>query len=87
MVYLTIIQMNQESTMFLYHIVTKAREESKCIKVFRINDKRQIIAAFAGNMAGDFMSIRLVYQGKTKNAFKMLINSPEKWHIKFIPNH
>ena len=65
---------------------TMAKEGSKRVEVVGINDKRQITAVFAGNMAGDFLPVQLVYQGKTQKCLPN-VDFPETWHITCTPNH
>ena len=44
---------------------TMAKEGSKRVEIVGVNDKRQITAVFAGSLAGDFLPVQLVHQGKT----------------------
>ena len=44
---------------------TMEKKGSKCVEVIGLGDKRQITAVFAGTLAGDFLPVQLVYQGKT----------------------
>ena len=59
---------------------------SKRVEIIGVNDKRQITGVFAGTLAGDFLPVQLVYQGKTKKCLPH-VDFPKEWHITSTPNH
>lgn len=61
-------------------------EGSKRVEVVAKDDKRQITAIFAGSMAGDFLPIQLVYQGKTTRCLPTVKFSSD-WHTTYSPSH
>ena len=65
---------------------TMAKEGSKRVEIVGVNDKRQITAVFAGSLAGDFLPVQLVYQGKTKKCLPY-VEFPANWHVTATPNH
>ena len=65
---------------------TMEKKGSKRVEVIGLGDKRQITAVFAGTLAGDFLPVQLVYQGKTTKCLPD-IDFPETWHITYTPNH
>ena len=65
---------------------TMAKEGSKRVEIVGVNDKRQITAVFAGSLAGDFLPVQLVYQGKTKKCLPC-VEFPANWHVTATPNH
>ena len=56
------------------------------MEVAGLGDKRQITAVFGFTLAGDFLPVQLMYQGKT-NACHPQVNFPEGWSITHTPNH
>ena len=50
-----------------------AQYKSKRVEVSRVDDKRQITATFAASLAGSFLPVQLVYQGKTSKYHLPLI--------------
>ena len=65
---------------------TMAKEGSKRVEIVGVNDNRQITAVFAGSLAGDFLPVQLVYQGKTKKCLPC-VEFPANRHITATPNH
>jgi tellurite resistance protein len=65
---------------------TMTKEGSKRVEIVGVNDKRQITAVFAGSLAGDFLPVQLVYQGKTKKCLPC-VEFPANWHVTATPNH
>ena len=66
---------------------TMAVKGSKRVEVVGLNDKRQITAVFGASLAGDFLPIQLVYQGKTVKSLPSGVQFPNSWHITSTPNH
>lgn len=65
---------------------TMATEGSKRVELIGQDDKRQITATFAGTLAGDFLPIELVYEGKTSKCHPS-VSFPEGWHVTHTANH
>jgi len=65
---------------------TMATEGSKRIELIGQDDKRQITAAFAGTLTGQFLPIQLVYEGKTTKCHPS-IEFPKGWHMTHTANH
>ena len=65
---------------------TMEKVGSKRVEIIGVNDKRQITGVFAGTLAGDFLPVQLVYQGKTKKCLPH-VDFPKEWHITSTPNH
>lgn len=65
---------------------TMEKRGCKRVEVAGINDKRQITAVLGGSLAGDFLPVQLVYQGKTNRCLPR-ISFPSDWHITCTPNH
>ena len=61
-------------------------EGAKRVKVLRKKDKCQITETFGISMSSGFLSIKLVYQGKTTKCL-LLFDSPPSWDITFSNNH
>ena len=59
---------------------------SKRVEIVGISDKRQITALFCGSLAGDFLPLQLIYQGKTAASLPQF-NFPSNWHVTCTPNH
>jgi hypothetical protein len=59
---------------------------SKRVEIVGIDDKRQITAVFCGTLAGEFLPLQLIYQGKTKASLPPY-KFPSDWHVTFTPNH
>ncbi|SMN02226.1 hypothetical protein SPONN_625 [uncultured Candidatus Thioglobus sp.] len=59
---------------------------SKRVEIIGIDDKRQITAVFCGTLAGEFLPLQLIYQGKTKASLPSH-KFPDDWHVTFTPNH
>ena len=65
------------------HILTKKGEAS--VPITNSSDYRQITGAFGISMAGEFLPIQLIYQGKT-NKCHPNYNFPNDFHITHTPN-
>ena len=65
---------------------TMDKEGSKRVEVIGIDDKRQITATFAASLSGNFLSVQLVYEGKTTKCHPA-VEFPEGWHVTHTPNH
>ena len=53
---------------------------SKKVEITGISDKRQITAVFCGTVAGEFLPLQLIYQGKT-TACLLRFSFPSDWHV------
>lgn len=65
---------------------TMEKEGSKKVEIVAKDDKRQITAVFGCSMAGDFLPVQLLYQGKTTRSLPRFQFS-EDWHAMSTPNH
>ena len=65
---------------------TMAKEGSKRVEIFGLDDKRQITGVFGCNMEGDFLPIQIVYKGKTAKCLPKF-SFPSDWHITYSTNH
>ena len=65
---------------------TMKKEGSKRVEIVRADDKRQITAVFTVSMAGDFLPVQLIYQGKTSKCLPPYV-FPLDWHITYSANH
>lgn len=65
---------------------TMAEYASKRVAVSGVEDKRQITATFAVSLAGSFLPVQLVYQGKSTKCHPS-VDFPSNWHITHSPNH
>ena len=65
---------------------TMEKEGSKKVEIVAKDDKRQITAVFGCSMAGDFLPVQLLYQGKTTRSLPHF-QFPENWHVTSTPNH
>lgn len=52
--------------LYLDHGIERCKESRDCQKMI----KRQITAVLAGSMAGDFLPVQLVYQGKISHCLQ-----------------
>ena len=50
------------------------------------DDKRQLIAVFAGSLARDFLLPQLVYKGKTSR-LPVVVGFPSDWDVTYSINH
>ena len=66
--------------------LTMEVEGFKRVELVGKDDKRQITAVFGGLMAGNFLPLQLVYQGKTTRCL-LQINFPEDWLITYSENY
>ena len=62
------------------------KEGSKRVEVAGIGDKRQITATFAASLLGNFLPVKLVYEGKTTKCHPT-VEFPEGWKITRTQNH
>ena len=65
---------------------TMAKEGSKRVEIFGVQDKRQITAVFAGTMSGHFLPPQLIYSGKTAKCLPT-VTFPNTWHVTYTHNH
>ena len=65
---------------------TMEKEGAKRVEIVAVDDKRQIIAVFAGSLTGDFLPPQFIYQGTTKQCLPR-VNFPTDWHITCSENH
>lgn len=65
---------------------TVEKEGSKTVEVVAVDDKRQITAVFAGSLTGDYLPLRLMYNGTMQQCLPTVHFLP-KWHIACSQNH
>ena len=65
---------------------TMEEKGSKRVGVSGLNDKRQITAVFCASLAGEFLPVQLIYQGKTQACLPRYV-FPDDWDITYTPNH
>ena len=76
-----IVNWDQTSINYVLHLqCTMAKSGSTRVEVAGLGDKRQVTAVFGCTLAGYFLPVQLVYQGKT-NACHPLVNFPAGWSI------
>lgn len=61
-------------------------EGARRVEIAGKGDKHQLTAVFGGSMAGDFLPIQLIYQGKTHRCLPQ-VQFPNDWHVTFSANH
>lgn len=59
---------------------------SKRVEVTGLGDKRQITAVFCASLAGEFLPVQLIYQGKTQACLPRFV-FPDDWNVTHTPNH
>ena len=59
---------------------------SKRVELAGLNDKRQITAVLCATLAGEFLPVQLIYQGKTMACLPRYV-FPNDWDVTFTPNH
>ena len=59
---------------------------SKRVEIAGVDDKRQIMAVFAGSLTGDFLPPQLIYKGTTHRCLPT-VQFPSGWHITCNENH
>ena len=59
---------------------------SKRVELAGLNDKRQITAVFCASLAGEFLPVQLIYQGKTTACLPRYV-FPDDWDVTCTPNH
>ena len=62
------------------------KEGTRRVELAGKDDKQQLTAVFGGSMAGDFLPIQLIYQGKTKRCIPKA-KFPADWDVTFSENH
>jgi len=65
---------------------TMEQRGMKRVKMVGQNDKHQITAVFCGTLQGDFLSLQVIYKGKTARCHPHY-EFPPGWHITYSPNH
>ena len=65
---------------------TMDAEGSKRVEVPGVNDKHLITAVFCGSLAGDFLPVQVIYQGKTNHCHPRY-QFPQDWDITHSPKH
>ena len=68
------------------NIWTMEEQGLKRADVASANNKRQITALFCGSLLGDFLSVQVIYQGKTPHyhpSYQFL----HDWDITYSPKH
>ena len=63
-----------------------AKKGEKSVPITNVFDKRQITGTFAVTLAGDFLPIQIIYQGKTDRCHPEY-KFPEKFRITHTENH
>ena len=61
-------------------------EGAKRVEVIGKGGKRQLTALFACSISGDFLSIQMVYQGKTMKCLPKF-QFPDNWDVTYTSNH
>ena len=65
---------------------TMEKQGEKRVEITGKDDKRQITAVFAVTLNGEFLTVQLVYQGKTERCLPSF-KFPRDWDIKYTANH
>ena len=65
---------------------TMEQKGANRVEMDGVNDKRRITAIFCGALSGDFLSVQLVYKGKTSRCHPHF-EFPSGWHIAHSPKH
>jgi hypothetical protein len=65
---------------------TMEKEGSRRVEVFGADDKQQVTALFACSMAGDFLPLQIIYQGKSTKCVPKA-TFPSSWNITHSANH
>ena len=65
---------------------TMEKEGAQRVKLAGKDDKRQLTAVFGGSMAGDFLPLQLIYQGKTQQCIPK-VDFSDDLHMIFSANH
>ena len=65
---------------------TMDEEGIKRVEVVAKEDKRQLTAVFAGSLSGDFLSLQLIYKGKTDRCLPHY-EFPSTWHVTKSEKH
>ena len=65
---------------------TMEEEGAKRVEIDGKDDKRQITAVFGCSLAGDFLPLQLIYQGKTTKCLPQ-VQFPLDWNIVCTANH
>ena len=60
---------------------------SRRVEIAGMGNKRQLTAVFAGTLDGHYLSIQLMYGGKTNQCHPKGVNFPDDWHITHTHNH
>lgn len=58
----------------------------KRVEIIGVGEKRQITAALCGSLAGDYLPVQLIYQGKTSRCHPVF-DFPKDWNVKHSPKH
>ena len=62
------------------------KKGTKRVDIAAADDKRQITGVFACSLAGDFLPLQLIYQGRSTGCLPK-IPFPEGWHLTYSENH
>ena len=62
------------------------KEGAQRVKLAGKDDKHQLTAVFGGSMAGDFLPLQLIYQGKTQQCIPK-VDFSDDLHMIFSANH
>ena len=61
------------------------KEAAERVEIVGADNKRQITALFTVSMAGDFLPVQLIYQGKTSKCLPPCV-FPLDWHVVYSAN-
>ena len=59
---------------------------AKTVPIKGVDDKRQITATFSISMTGSFLTIQLIYEGKTRRCLPNC-DFPKGFNVTYSPNH
>lgn len=59
---------------------------SKRVEITGLGDKHQITAVFCASLAGEFLPVQLIYQGKIQACLPRFV-FPDDWNVTYTPNH
>ena len=62
------------------------KEGAKRVEMVAKDDKRQMVAVFAGSLSGDFLPPQFIHEGKTTRCLPCF-QFPPSWNITYTANH
>jgi len=65
---------------------TKHVQGARRVEIIGLNDKQQITAVFCGNLLGEFLTMQVIYKGKTKRCHSQF-EFPSDWHTTHSAKH